>query len=208
MKTPKITPFNGDHFIQAEIKQLVERWRVRTIVETGSWACHTTRAFREMLPPEQEVLTIDRTAEHLFEELGDHALDVIAKLGITFVLGDSGTKLPAILQRIQHPALFYLDAHGGGSNPLKEEIMALAACKESRNNCVVAIHDVITPETGDPPRLGYNMVDYGRGAEPLGMAVFQKWIEKVYPRGFKFHHNSPDRAAGSFRGIVYIYPGR
>lgn len=199
----QINPFNGDRLIGQEIKTLIQRFNIKTIVETGTWSGHTTRAFRDMLPAPGRVITIDNTTDHLIEDFGPNAVHDLQAYGVTdmragieFILGDSGVEVPRLLPRIQHPALFYLDAHGGGSNPLKEEILALGAFKKSRNNCVLAIHDFQVPGK----IWGYN----GYGMDPLSMTLIEPWLRQVYPRGFKFHYN--EQAEGCQRGIAYIYP--
>ncbi len=195
----QIIPFNGDRLIGEEIKRLIQQFHIRTIVETGAWSCHSTRAFREMLPKGGRVITIDITADHLTEEFGDKALDDVRSLGIEFIVGDSGVELPKLLNRIEHPALFYLDAHG--QTQPRSEILALSANKKTRGNCVLAIHDFEVPGA----LWGYNWVHFeGQEAGPLNMAVIEPWIKDLYPRGYRFHYN--DRAEGCQRGIVYIYP--
>lgn len=200
----KIIPFNGDTFIGPEIQRLVRQFKLKTIVETGAWSCHSTRAFRQILPAPGRVITIDGTTEHLTEEFGSNALAEIKGLGIEFIVGDSAKELPPLLNKIEHPALFYLDAHGGNlpnTNPLKEEILAIAANKKSRGNCVIAIHDFQVP--GKP--WGYNWVSFD-GAEggPLSIAVVEPWLKAAFPNGFTHHYN--EQADGCQRGIVYIEP--
>jgi hypothetical protein len=193
-------PFNGDHHIGAEIRKLVAQHQVRSIIETGTWSAHTTREFRTMVP--RKVTTIDTTDEHLIGEFGPGACRDLADQSITMVLGNSNQKLAEVLQAHEpddHPVFVYLDAHGVG-NPLLEELEALAGEPLCRDRCVIAVHDVMVP--GKP--LGYNWVDWGRGAEPLSYDVIAPKLPAIYPNGYCFHYN--DIAEGCQRGIIYIYP--
>jgi hypothetical protein len=198
-------PFNGDFFIAQEIKKLIALHQIRTIIETGTWSADSTRAFRNMLPLPDDVITIDSTSEHLTAEYGPAALDDLKAAGIHFILGDSSIELPKVLRRIRFPALLYLDAHGGGAhgsnvNPFLEELDAIANHPKARNRCVICVHDFKVPGK----EFGYNGGDWGRGFEPLSYELIQSRLERIYPNGHAFHYN--DQAVGAQRGIIYIYP--
>jgi hypothetical protein len=193
-------PFNGDRFIGHEIRKLVARFGIRSIVETGMWSAHTTREFRTMV--RGRVTTIDVTDEHLVEEFGAGALQELTDRDISVVFGNSNERLAEVLAAhgpADHPLLAYLDAQGVG-NPLMEELDALGADPLCRDRCLIAIHDVQAP--GKP--WGCNWVDWGAGAQPLSYEVIASKLPAIYPAGHAFHFN--DVAEGCQRGIVYIYP--
>jgi hypothetical protein len=195
----KHCPFNGDRFIGEEIRKLVGRFGIQSIVETGTWSAHSTREFRRMVAG--HVVTIDTTWEHLTEEFGPQGVEDLKGLGIIPVKGNSRDVLGGVLMRVAHPVLVYLDAHGVG-NPLLEELDALGAEPECRDRCVIAVHDFQVPGR----EWGYNWGDWGRGAEPLSLALIEGKLPAIYPRGFGYHYN--DQAEGCQRGIIYVYPKR
>jgi hypothetical protein len=199
-------PFNNDKFIGQEIRKLIEKWKIKTIVETGMWSAHSTREFATMGP---HVITIDSTFDHLIEEFGSQAVGDLQKLNIRLVQGDSSECLFSILETIlaiDHPILFYLDAHGGGENnsnvnPLLEELDQISYDDHCENNCVIAIHDFYVPGK----EWGYNWGAWdGKPAEPLSYDLVKPFLEEIYPKGFNYHYN--EKAEGMQRGIIYIYP--
>lgn len=197
------TPFNGDTYIGLEIRNLVERFKIRTIIETGTWSAHTTREFAKMGP---EVITIDSTWSHLIEEFGPNAVDDLIHLGIHPILGDSSKCLTQVIyDHAIAPILFYLDAHGGGENnsnvnPLLEEFDSIADNSECRDNCVIVVHDFQVPGKD----FGYNGGDWGRGFEPLSYSLIKPWVTMIYPKGHVHYYNK--KADGMQRGVIYIYP--
>lgn len=200
----KHTPFNGDHHIGEEIQRLVKRFNVQTIIETGTWSAHSTREFAKLAP---QVFTIDATHEHLIEEFGPNAVTELEAKNIGVILADSSKALPILLRKSSHPALIYLDAHGGGANgsnvnPLLEELDVIGCEQACRNTCIVCIHDFLVP--GKP--WGYNGGDWGHGFEPFSYELIKDKLPPIYPNGHGFYYN--EEAAGCQRGIIYIHPNQ
>lgn len=195
-------PFNGDSYIGPEIRKLVERFKVKTIIETGTWSAHTCREFVKMGP---QVITIDATWNHLVEEFGPDALDKLVLLGAHPIQGDSAVcLLDVIKDHALAPILFYLDAHGGGENnsnvnPLLEELDQIAESELCRDNCVIVIHDFQVPGKD----FGYNGGDWGRGWEPLSYELIKSRVKKIFPKGHVHYYNT--KADGVQRGVIYIH---
>jgi hypothetical protein len=59
--------FNGDSFIERELRRLVQKWSIKTIVETGTYHGATTRALATFGP---DVVTIEMDWER-FESGND-----------------------------------------------------------------------------------------------------------------------------------------
>jgi hypothetical protein len=75
-------------------------------VETGTYLANGTLALREVV---SRVWTIE-----LSEELHGRAVSRHGRrAGITFLHGSSADVLPRLLSELDHPVLFWLDAHGG-----------------------------------------------------------------------------------------------
>lgn len=201
------TPFNNDTFIGPEIKKLIEKFQIKSIIETGTWSAHTTREFAKW--GLCQVYTIDCTFNHLYEEFGPRAKDDLLALGIRAFIGDSSIDLAHLMFKASPPYLFYLDAHGGGENdsnvnPLESEFKQIgeSTLVGARGTSVICVHDFMVP--GKP--WGYNWGGWGPNGEamPLSYDVIKPWLERIYPSGFSYHYN--DQADGACRGIIYIYP--
>lgn len=198
-----MTAFNGDSYIEKEVRRLIAKWGVKTIIETGVWACHSSRAFATM--GAERVIGIDSTFKHLTEEFGPNAEADVEKLGVTLIQGDSGELLQAILLVEKGPFFLYLDAHGGGDNdcnvnPLFNELDAIGRVP---GTYVISVHDCYIPKQ---PNLGFNQGDWGRGVEPISyklMADYHK-LAPIYPNGHSFHY--PAKTEGCNRGILYLEP--
>jgi hypothetical protein len=199
----KHVPFNGDTYIGPEIRKLITRWGIKSIIETGMWSAHTTREFIKMCP---KVITIDPTWDHLFEEFGPTAINDLIKLGIKPIKGDSSKCLTSVIDDYaEAPILFYLDAHGGGENnsnvnPFLEELDQISGSDRCKDTCVIAIHDFQVPGKD----FGYNGGDWGKGWEPLSYTLIRDYLSKIYTKGYNYHYN--EKADGLCRGIIYIYP--
>ena len=193
------TPFNGDYYVGSEIRYLACLHGIQTIIETGTWAAHSSREFAKMV---KRVITIDVTHEHLLAEFGPNAVEDLLKLNVVALLGNSRDIMGKVLRDLpdeQHPVLCYLDAHGVG-NPLLEDLASMAADPRCHDRAVVVVHDIQVP--GKP--WGYNWVDYGRGAEPISYSVVAESLPAIWPRGHCFYYN--EEAAGCHRGVLYLHP--
>lgn len=203
MDTQKHIPFNGDTFIGDEIRSLISKFKIATIIETGTWSAHTTREFATMGP---KIITVDATWDHLIEEFGPRALNDLVLSGIHPIQGDSSKCLLSVIERNAHPPiLFYLDAHGGGENgsnvnPLLEELGQITKVDSCRDSCVIVIHDFYVPGKD----FGHNGGDWGKGWEPLSHELIAPYLKHIYPKGYDFKYN--DKADGATRGVIYIYP--
>lgn len=200
--------FNGDSHVEAELNKLIARFAVKHCIETGMWAAKTTRQLRTMVSG--QVITMDPDFSNLIKEFGPTAVYDLATLGISPRQQDSAVDLHDIIHSFddEAPVLFYLDAHGGGingtsTNPLREELEQIADSPWCHNNCVILIHDFQNP---NHPDWGYNGGDWFGQAEPLSMALLQKFdvLPRIFPNGWEHHYN--EATTGIARGVVYIYP--
>lgn len=206
---PNHSPFNGDTYIGPEIQKLLERFNIQTIIETGTWAAHTTRALNAM--GQQKVITIDPTWEHLVEEFGPAAVDDLVREGIRPVQADSSYYLITLIHQSKPPHLFYIDSHGGSQvgpttwnvNPILEELQQIASAGlRCRDKCVIAIHDFQVPGK----EWGHTGGDWGQGWQHLNYELIQPYLEKIYHNGHSYHYN--EQADGLRRGIIYVYPSQ
>src|SRR5215475_10252525 len=181
LKTPE--PFNGDTFIEPEVRALVYKHDIQLIVETGTADGSTTQKLAQICP----VTTVELDPE-LFEKGKGLEYDIIERH-----LGDSAL----VLQNLQFGSrtLFYLDAHGGGHCPLLDELAVIAA-KEIKP--VIVIHDFENPGR---PEFGYDTWDIG----PLKFETIRESLNKIYgSENYRYHYNA--QACGQRRGVIYIEP--
>jgi hypothetical protein len=179
--------FDGDSYIESEIRRLVKLWEIKTIVETGTYEGKTTRALADIGP---EVVTIEKDlsawklSEHLDEIPNVHRL-----------LGDSDKMLKWLVPMVNRRMFFYLDAHWGAHSPLLDELEAIARAPQKP---VIAIHDFFNPEHEE---YGFDQWDIGS----YRLELIEPALDKIYRPGGWVHHFN-DSAQGRRRGIIYIEP--
>lgn len=122
--------------------RLRDKFNVSTFVETGTYKGETSRwAAGEF----ERVYTTEAYPPYWEKAKARHA----DCQNIEFILGDSRTQLKPILDKLDRPALFWLDAHWmgsleignatpGGECPLREELDAL---NQSDHNHIILIDD-------------------------------------------------------------------
>jgi hypothetical protein len=185
--------FEGDGFIEVELRRLVAFWEIRTIFETGTYQGKTTLALAEM-PPAEYIGTIEIQPEYV--ELAEH---LQSNRKVRRFIGDSADVLNTMLAEFIEPGpmLFYLDAHWGAHSPLLEELEAIAAAGLGEPP-VIAIHDFFNPLH---PEYGFDTWDIGQ----YRLELVEPALEGIYgPGGWRHWYN--DQAAGLKRGIIYIEP--
>jgi hypothetical protein len=108
------------------VRQYARRFRLRTLVETGTYQGEMVREMKRYF---RRIYSIE-----LDEQFHMEARREFSRVPwITLLQGDSAQKLPEILDRIQMPALFWLDGHWSGGNtargpkdtPIVEELAAI-----------------------------------------------------------------------------------
>ena len=99
---------------QRIVRHYAKRFRLRTLVETGTYLGDMIEATRD---------TFDRIySVELDKALHDNARQRFdGQQKICLLQGDSGTVLPHILRAIQEPTLFWLDGHWSGGITAKGE---------------------------------------------------------------------------------------
>ena len=206
-----IIPFNGDRYIGEEIQKLVKKFGIQTIIETGTWAGHTTVELAKYSP---HTITVDPTQEHFEED----TLRLFEQNNIGVLQADSSIVLADLLSNriavsrkdhnlvVAHPVLLYLDSHGGSQsgetswnvNPLTEELEAIAK-SVTKGDCVIVIHDFKVPGK----EWGYNGGNWGKGWEPLSIELVSPFLEKIYPKGYHYYYN--EKVEGACRGVLFVH---
>lgn len=184
--------FEGDEFIAKKFKELIDKFAINWIIETGTYLGHTTSRLSNMC----EMVSTIEVNQYFYLSSAAHlaALD-----NVTMFYGDSVAVLPKILKAaLDKNILFFLDAHWNEDLPLLAELEIIKEHKSRHGNIVIAIHDFKVP---DHPELGFDQ--YGKVT--LEWAYIKTGIEKIYGvDGFSIEYNS--QAEGAMRGIIYIMP--
>lgn len=180
-------PFNGDVFAQEEFANLIKDYKVKTVIETGTYKGITTKYLSSV---SANVISIEIGPKRLQQAQTNNK----GKNNIQFYLGNSPEILKQILP-IKEKCLFFLDAHWNNYNPLLDELKVIA---EHKMKPIIAIHDFKVP---DNKELGY---DSYKGQD-YEFAWIEKSLEAIYGKGgYKYYYNQ--RATGAKRGIIYIVP--
>lgn len=187
-----IESFNGDTFIQAEIRKIVNEFGIKTIIETGTYQGNTTLDFATMV---KKVFTIE--VNETYYNL--NIKKFIGKSNIVTIRNSSPKGIEQIISGkygiVEKPILFYLDAHWGAYNPLLDEFEMI---KNFNLKPIIAIHDFKVPDKD----FGFDKFSDGT---PYTYEFIEPHIKKIYgTTKFKYYYN--DQATGSNRGIIYITP--
>ncbi len=181
--------FNGDNFVEAEFLRLKKKFKIKTVVETGTCVGTTAKWFGENF---SKVFTVE-----VVEQYRQFALQRIAGLdNVTSLLGDSVEMMRSdILKNCDNDTLLFLDAHWGNFCPLREELSAVA---EFKLKPVIVIHDFEVPGI---PELGYDSI----GDQPFTYEWLKDKFDDIYgENGYDHYYNS--ELDGANRGVIYVVP--
>lgn len=87
-------------------RRLVRVGNITVAVETGTFHASGTHTLHGIVPRVFSVEVSEKLHRRAVKRYGDRA-------GLTFVLGSSPDVLPALVDPLDEPVLFWLDAHGG-----------------------------------------------------------------------------------------------
>lgn len=176
--------FEGDTYIGLELIKLRDKFGLTSCIETGTQYGTTTLELHEIFG---RVVTIENDSGYYLRAMERfHGLNIIA------VIGESQYWLNCFREE---PCLYYLDAHGDGKCPLKQELNIIRSKTDGNRQCI-AIHDFKVP---GHPEFGYDTYDY-----ELSFEEIEPYLKRIYPKGFGYHYN--EKAEGAMRGIAYFYP--
>lgn len=137
-RMPKVTYVPSPPFVKAiALKRYARQYGLKTFVETGTFLGDTTDAMADVMPT---CITIELSPQ-LFER-------AIARFrcrsNVRCICGNSSEAICEILQSIDEPALFWLDAHhsggitaGEGYNPILDELTAICGHSVIRHSVVL-----------------------------------------------------------------------
>jgi hypothetical protein len=149
------------------IKEYQRRFGLRTLIETGTFAGGTIDAVGRRF---DRLVSIELSPEwhaRAVERFG-------SLLHVTLVHGDSATRLPEVLQTLEEPALFWLDAHYSGpitargviDSPIVRELDAIRAHGVAGH--VILIDDMRDFQGRDGYPTVVELLDWIHRADPGG----------------------------------------
>lgn len=177
-----------DGYFLMKIKEIIEKYNINTIVETGVDRGDSCVVFAQLVENVISIEISDESINYTRNRLLDYGLD-----NVTLIKGNSPIVLLELMRNLEvNKTLFFLDAHWGAYWPLLDEIDTI-----SRNKGVIVIHDVQVP---NKPEFGYdtwggNILNYDYVKEALS-----KWSKNhKYEYSQFYDHENP-------RGTLYVYP--
>lgn len=206
--------FSGDKYLKEEFGNLIKRFKIKNVVETGTFRGETTKEFSKMV---ENVYTIESNKE--FYTNSRKSLKNCQNVRV--FLGSSPEVLRKILPNIKGNTLFFLDAHWGDYWPILDELKEISKI-HSMSRSVIVIHDFYVPGKD----FGFDSYHYSTSRLQLflkrSINVFSKIIkiklidkqkldyefvrhslEKINP-AYKHYYNS--KAEGARRGVLFVHP--
>jgi len=207
--------FNGDKFVEEEIRRLIKKYKIKSIIETGTYLGDTTARFAELA---EEVHTIEIKQEFFAQA----QVNLKGYDNVKMYLGNSPEILNTILPSVKPPVLFYLDAHWSRYWPILDELKAIARFEHGKNS-VIVIDDFYVPGEDfgyDEYYPNFGLLSYlaKRVINKITETVLRKRVFKRqrldYPYiekhtlqiNAEFKHFFNKQAGGARRGKIYIHP--
>lgn len=180
-------PFSGDVYLLQDILNLIEKFNIKTVIETGTWKGRTAQFLSGFC---EKVYTIE-----ISEEYFNEANYLESSPNITRILGNSPEVLDKILPEIEQPVLFFLDAHWGKYWPLLDELESIK--RNGFFKSVIVVHDIFNPLH---PEFNYDSYEGVR----LDWEYIRRLINSIYSSNYEYFYNN--ETSGDKCGAVFIYP--
>lgn len=185
--------FNGDPYVVNEVLDLIDAFKVKVAVETGTSTGLTTRFLSTTVDAVHSIEIMEDTYRNTKTQIEAEALG-----NVHLHLGNSPEVLDRILRTVDReegPILFYLDAHWYDYWPILDELQVIGY--HCRDNAVIVIDDFMVPGS----TLDYDSYN-GRA---LDYEFVRPYLDTVYSE-YRYHYNSDVRTGGARRGKLYVYP--
>jgi hypothetical protein len=187
--------FNGDYFVQREIKKIVNTFKITHAIETGTHLGFSTYFLSNYI---DYVNTIEYVNEHLLKAVGN----LRKRNNVGLHEGDSPIVIEQILKNSKSELkIFYLDAHWQEEFwPLLNEIKVIG--KYLFDNAIIVIDDFFVPNRS------YNFDRY-RG-QPNNLEFIKEALTHAYSEYVYYYNDRADRwefgQKGNPVGKIYIFP--
>lgn len=194
-----------DKIIYQEIKNLIDKFNITRVIETGTYLGWSTKVFADLV---SMVDTIEVNSEYY--KTAKQNLQNFSNVNIH--LGDSVVMLDQLINQNETNLLVFLDAHWAEHWPILQELNVL---KNKNSKPVICIHDFFVPGGNKIRNAKGDLVDdpESEGSKfgydiyqniPLDYEYIKDSLYEIFPEGFSYHYNSEIERVDS--GLIFIYP--
>lgn len=187
-------PFNEDSLMEDEFIRLRDKYKISTVVETGTYYGVTT----SWLAKNFEKVYTTEINELFYNNAIKRFNDENIRQNIKSYLSNSVEVLPKIIEEIKlsgEKCLFFLDAHWY-ANPLLGELGCISSC--GFKPTVLCIHDMMNP---NDLTMGYDV--YLEQGITYTFEWVKPYIETIYgAEGYTHYFN--EGAYGARRGALFV----
>jgi predicted O-methyltransferase YrrM len=181
-----------DNFVYREFKNLISRFNIKKIIETGTYYGWSSMKLAEF---GVDVITIESSQENYAV-----ALDNFSKSNLTnikAIMGSSPDVLKEILTEEDNNTILFLDAHWYEYWPIHDE---LRVCIEKKIKPVIVIHDFFVPDIHGNAKFGFDKY----GEQSLDFNYIKSFLDEIYgENNYEYHYNTESDNVG--QGVIYIY---
>jgi predicted O-methyltransferase YrrM len=181
-----------DNFVYQEFKNLISKFNIKKIIETGTYYGWSTMKLAEF--------GIDVTTIEYSKENYNIAIDNFSKTNFSNIkglLGNSPEVLTEILTNEDNDVILFLDAHWYDYWPIHDE---LRVCIHKKIKPIIIIHDFFVPDENGNPKFGFDKY----GEQKLDLEYIKVFLDEIYgENNYDYHYNSQSDNVG--QGLIYIY---
>lgn len=179
-----------DSFVREKISEIIKRYEIDTIVETGVHRGESTAIFSFMVP---KVYGIDILQESI-KVAKNYVENQCKRDNVTFICGNSPDALKQIMPQLDvSKTLFFLDAHWWDEWPINDEILSI-----EKNKGVIVVHDILVP---DHPELNYDVYK----GQPFNYDFIKESLYSWSPN-HQIEYNT--KSFSQCRGVGFIYSNK
>lgn len=181
-----------DNFVYQEFKNLITRFNINKIIETGTYYGWSTMKLAEF---GINVITIEYSEKNY--NIAVNNFNKTNFTNIQPILGSSPDILDKILTSEDNDTILFLDAHWYEYWPIHDE---LKVCIKKKIKPIIVIHDFFVPDENGNPKFGFDKY----GEQSLDFNYIKTFLDEIYGvNNYDYHYNKESDNVG--QGVIYIY---
>jgi len=181
-----------DRYVYEEFKKLIEKFKIKKIIETGTYHGWSTMKLSEFNLP---VTTIELSNENY--QIAKNNIEQKNITNVEVLLGSSPNVLNSILNNNEEGLLLFLDAHWHNYWPIHDE---LNVCINKKIKPIIVIHDFYVPDDNGQAKFGYDSYD----GQNLDFEYIKNFMIRIYGEdNFDYYYN--ERIDSVDSGLIYIH---
>lgn len=175
-----------DIYLKEKLVEIIEKYNITTIVETGTFEGKSTVEFAQLVPKVYGIELSDKFIKETSVRLKKHNVN-----NVTLVKANSPEGLKQIMPELDvDKTLFFLDAHWNTYWPILDEIDSI-----EKNKGIILIHDFKVPNNDE---LGYDSYKN----QPLDYDFVKTALDSWCPTHRVEYNN---KAYFEVRGVAFVY---